>query len=208
MVPSLSARIFVRVLAKQAAALSLPLVDLPPRQQCIAPIATIRVHTQFFLHSLYALDTVIVSLVASGPVRLVHQVGLLVENALEVVLAHGSVAAVSVQALDTLGGGLLARVEPFALALATNSLRDKVSDWNRRATGRKKCGVSGVAIYLLNFSLVVSFQGSSPLSAWDAILSVAGAAAHLRRTRNGGCAVREWALARERRSPPRLVVTS
>lgn len=65
--------------------------------------------------------------------------------------------------------------------------------------------MGGVARYLLNFSLVVSFQGSSPLSAWDAILSVTGSAAHLRVTRNGGCAVREWAVARERRSPPRLV---
>lgn len=34
--------------------------------------------------------------------------------------------------------------------------------------------------YLLNFSLVLSFQGSSPLSSGDAILSVAGGAAHLR----------------------------
>lgn len=108
----------------------------------------IRVHTQFFLHSLYALDAVLVSLVASGPVRTVHQVGLLVENALEVVLAHGSVAAVSVEALDALGGSLLAGVEPFALALAANLLEDKVSDWNRQATGRKKRGVSGRGGYL------------------------------------------------------------
>lgn len=78
----------------------------------------IRIHTQFFLHSLYALDTVLVSLVASGPVHRVHQVGLLVENVLEVVLTHSSVAAVSVQALNALGGSLLARVEPLALALA------------------------------------------------------------------------------------------
>lgn len=42
--------------------------------------------------------------------------------------------------------------------------------------------MGGLATYLLNFSLVESFQGSSPLSAWDAILSVAGAAAHLRGT--------------------------
>lgn len=37
-----------------------------------------------------------------------------------------------------------------------------------------------MATNLLNSSLVLSFQGSSPLSAGDAILSVAGAAAHLR----------------------------
>lgn len=78
----------------------------------------VHVHTQFFLHSLYALDTVLVSLVALDQVRPVQQVGLLVGDALEVVLAHCSVAAVSVQALDALGGGLLARVEPLALAFA------------------------------------------------------------------------------------------
>lgn len=37
-----------------------------------------------------------------------------------------------------------------------------------------------LATNLLNFSLVLSFQGSSPLSAGDAILLVADAAAHLR----------------------------
>ena len=45
------------------------------------------------------------------------------------------------------------------------------------ADGRKK---TKDAAYLLNFSLVLSFQGSSRLSAGDAILSVAGAVAHLR----------------------------
>lgn len=39
--------------------------------------------------------------------------------------------------------------------------------------------------YLLNFSLVLSFQGSSPWPAWDAILSFAGAAAHLRGAGDG-----------------------
>lgn len=74
----------------------------------------------------------------------------------------------------------------------------------RNLTGesRKKRGLSVAAAYLLNFSLVVAFHGSSPLSAGDAILSVAGAAAHLRGTRGSGCAVCE--LARERRSTPRL----
>lgn len=108
----------------------------------------IRAHTQFFLHSLYALDIVFVSLIGLHQVRPVHQVGRLVENVLEVVLAHGPVAAVPVQALDALGGGLLARVEPLALALAANLLGNKVSDWNRRATGRKKRGVSGQGDYL------------------------------------------------------------
>lgn len=62
-----------------------------------------------------------------------------------------------------------------------------------------------MATYLLNFSLVLSFQGSSPLSAGDAILLVAGAAAHLRvdgrwlfNSRNSGGTA-------ERRSTPRLV---
>lgn len=58
------------------------------------------------------------------------------------------------------------------------------------------------ATNLLNFSLVLSFQGSSPWSAWDAILSFAGAAAHLRGTGDGGggSSIREEAEARERRS--------
>lgn len=48
--------------------------------------------------------------ISTRPARGIH--------ALEVILAHGPVAAVPVEALDALGGGLLARVEPLALALA------------------------------------------------------------------------------------------
>ena len=110
---------FEWALAEEAATLSLPLIDLSPRQQRIAsPMCIIHVHTQFFLHSLYALDATLSASSSSIQFRPVYQVGLLVGNALEIVLAHGPVAAVSVETLDALGGGLLAWVEPLALALA------------------------------------------------------------------------------------------
>lgn len=87
-------------------------------------------HTQFFLHSLYALYATLVSLAVFDPSPPSPLSRSARGNALEVVLAHGSIAAVSVQALDALGSGLLARVEPFAFALAASLLGNKVSDWN------------------------------------------------------------------------------
>lgn len=59
----------------------------------------------------------------------------------------------------------------------------------------------GRLAYLLNSSLVFLFQGSSPLSAGDAILSIACAAAHLRGTAEGGCLLRGrgWRRGREDR---------
>lgn len=74
---------------------------------------------------------------------------------------------------------------------------------NPTGPGGKKRGVRGVATNLLNFSLVSSFQGSSPLSAGDAILSVAGTAAHLRGVEGRWMSGSREDQARERRSMPR-----
>lgn len=62
-----------------------------------------------------------------------------------------------------------------------SATRNLTGQFMEECVGR--VGGGRTATNLLNFSLVVSFQGSSLLSAGDAILSVAGAAAHLRGTR-------------------------
>lgn len=89
-------------------------------------------HTQDFLHSLYALHTLSVTMpIIPSRLRCLQMVEREEHNVLEVIHAHGPVTSIAPEAFEAPVCGFLARVEVLAvpLALSSMSVKSRKVDW-------------------------------------------------------------------------------